>query len=345
MIELLIAVIGIGIGIRVLPSLILLSKFTYPNAKFSAIEPTFLKEKEIAKLLESKNLEDLKNNIISKDFILDGESVKELQESIEKSHRKIIMMAIKDSPKKVQPFYEMWIKRMDVEKLKKAIKNLIDGKEIETEATTDEIKKLLMELKSAEASEEVEKILKEHGFPVSLEMPIEEIEREIDKKLIDDFIKVELPKSCKKAKDKFIRIWIDILNIKTILRGKYFKFEGIEKNIIEGGWEISKWKIEELLKVDYIPEIISLLEGTSYYPSLRDAITDFEKEGVIALEKALDKYLLQAVGTIANEYPLSLGPGIRFMIEKEMEARNLKAVAKAVAEEMPEEAWKVVVVT
>ena len=48
--ELFVAVIGIGVAIRVLPSIILLSQFSYPNAKFSAIEPVFLREKEIARL-------------------------------------------------------------------------------------------------------------------------------------------------------------------------------------------------------------------------------------------------------------------------------------------------------
>ncbi|KAA0000928.1 MAG: hypothetical protein FE047_00375 [Thermoplasmata archaeon] len=339
--ELFVAVIGIGVAIRVLPSIILLSQFSYPNAKFSAIEPVFLREKEIARLLESKNLEELKNNVISKDFILEGEEARELQKSIEESHKKIILMAIEDSPKKVQSFYEMWIKKMDAEKLKEAIRNIIEDREIEVEPTSIEMKELIERLRKVEQAE-VERVLKEYGYLISLEMPIEEIEKEIDKKIIEDFKQLTLPKSCKKAIEKFVGTWIDILNIKTILRGKHYGMEAID--IIEGGWEVSKWKIEELLKVDYIPEIISLLEGTSYYPALRDAITDFEKEGVIALERALDKYLLQAVGMIANEYPLSIGPGIRFMVEKEAEARNLKAVAKAVAEEMPEEAWKVVVV-
>ena len=99
-----------------------------------------------------------------------------------------------------------------------------------------------------------------------------------------------------------------------------------------------------MLKIDAVPEIISLLEGTSYFPELRQAIAEYEEEGVIALEKALDKHLIRAVGEIANEYPLTIGPGLRFIIEKEFEARNLKIVIKAVGEGMQEEAKKLLVV-
>ncbi|RLF51283.1 MAG: hypothetical protein DRN11_03075, partial [Thermoplasmata archaeon] len=93
MIEIVIIIALIALMARFLPSLILLSQFSYPNAKFSAIENKFLKEKELTKLLECKNLEELKNNVISRDFIIEGENVKEMQESIEKSLIKLLLMA------------------------------------------------------------------------------------------------------------------------------------------------------------------------------------------------------------------------------------------------------------
>lgn len=342
MIIVIFAIVGIAIALKFLPSLILLSKFAYPNAKFSAIPISFLKEKELARLLESKNLEDFKNNVISKDFIIEGENIKEMQKSIDKSLAKIILMAKNDSPKKVKDFYDAYLKKIDADALKNAIKNAIENQEIEQYAFSDEIKKIIRELKKAE-KEEIEAILKKYGYNISLDMKFEEIEREIDKKIIKDLMEVPLPSSCNKAREKFIEVFIDILNLKTLLRGKYYNLKNIERSIIEGGWEITEWQIKELLKIDSIPEIVSLLEGTSYMPYLRQAITDFEKEGVIALEKALDKYLIDAVGDIANENPLSIGPGIRFIVEKEFEARNLKAIVKAIGEEMREEAWKVIV--
>ncbi len=344
-IEAIIIVATAAVIAKFMPSLILLSRFSYPNAKFSAIPTTFLNEKEIARLLESKTLDDLKNNVVSRDFVLDGENVAEIQKSIDNSFFKIIQMAKNDSPKQVREFYDAYLQKMDGEAIKKAIRDIMEGKEMgEYIVFSEAAKKIMEEIRNVE-KEEMFEILKRHGYEIHAEMSIETIEREIDKKLLKNLLEANLPKSCRKARDKFVKIIIDVMNIKTILRGKYYGLKNIEESILPDGWEISEWQIKELLKIDSIAEIISMLEGTSYMPFLRQAITDFEKEGVVALERALDRYMIKAAADIANENPLGIGPGIRFIVEKEYEARNLKAVAKAVAENMASEAWKVVVVT
>jgi len=335
--EIFIAIAGMGAAVGILPYLFILAKFSYANARFSAIEPIFLREKEIERLLDCKNLEEFKNSIISKDFVLYGNTAREIQESIDECHRKIIMMAMNDSPKNVREFYKLWLKRLEIEKLKYAIEKKMHGEEFEIKVFDEEIKEMVEEIKRGE-----ERKLREI-FNVSFEMPFEEIEREIDKKIINELLNLRLPRYSRKAKDKFMRMWIDIMNIKSILRGKYYGLEDIEKNIIAGGWELPDWQIERLIKIDSISEIISLLEGTSYYPPLKDAIVDFEKEGVIVFERVLDKHLLNISNLIADENPIAIGPGIRFLIEKEFEVRNLKAIAKSIEEKM-EDAKKIMVI-
>ena len=117
----------------------------------------------------------------------------------------------------------------------------------------------------------------------------------------------------------------------------------MEKELLSGSWELPEWKLNELLKADNIQEMVAQLEGTSFSPFMKQAMTDYDKNGVIAIELSLDKYLLKMVGDISNENTLSLGPGIRFLIEKEFEARNLKTITKAIAEEMQEEARSVII--
>ncbi|MBC7081729.1 MAG: V-type ATPase subunit [Thermoplasmatales archaeon] len=335
--ELFIAILGISIAISLFPSLFVLAKFSYANAKFSAIEPVFLKEREIERLLGCKNVEEFKNSIVSKDFILYGENAREIQESIDESYLKIIIMAMNDSPKSVRKFYRIWLKRAEIEKLKYAIRKKMGGEEFEVKVFDEEIKEIIEDLKKGEG----EKL--KNVFNVSLEMPFEEIEREIDKKIINELLELELPRHSRKAKNKFVRIMIDIMNIKAILRGKYYGLIDIEKNIIPHGWELAKWQIERLIKIDSISEIISLMEGTSYYPPLKEAIVDFEREGVTAFERALDKHLINISNLIANENPLAIGPGIRFLIEKEYEVRNLKAIVKGIEEKMAELARRMVI--
>lgn len=344
MIEVIIAIIGIAIVARFVPSFILLSRFAYPNAKFSAIPNTYIKEKEVFRLLELKSLEDFKNNIVSRDFLIRGENTGEIQKSIDESLARIIKMAKEDSPPQVKPFYDAYLQKLDGENIKEIVRSIYEEKEIkEYEMFSEESSILMEKLKKAER-EEAEYILREHGFEINFDMSIEEIEREIDKTLLKRLKEVDLPKSCRRARDRFLNTIIDTMNIKTILRGKHYGLRNIEKSIIEGGWEISDWQIKELLKIDSVHEIISMLEGTSYMACLRQEINNYEKEGVVALERALDSNLIKVAGEISNENPMGLGPGIRFVVEKEFEARNLKAIAKAIGEEMQEEAKKVMVV-
>ena len=344
-IEIIVLIIGISVAAKLLPSFILLSRFAYPNAKFSAIPNNYIKEKEIARLLESKNLEGLKNNVVSKDFILEGRNAGEIQKSIDESLARIIKMAKNDSPPNVKMFYDAYLKKLDEENIKKAVRQIYEGKEMgDYIMLSNGGMRLIEKLKKVDR-EEAEHVLKDHGFNINFEMSMEEIEREIDKAILEELKKVPLPKSCRGVRDKFVGILIDVMNIKAILRGKHYGRKDIEKSIIEGGWEISEWKINELMKIDSVAEIISMLEGTSYMPYLRQAITDYEKKGIVAIEKALDMYIIDAAGDIANENPMGIGPGIRFLVEKEYEARNLKAVAKAIEEGMQEEAWDVMVVT
>jgi len=342
-IEIIIAAIGISVAAKMFPQFILLSKFAYCNAKFSAIPNDYIKEKEIARLLDSKNLEELKNNAVSRDFVLEGNTAEEIQNSIDASLVRIIKMAKNDSPPAVEEFYDAYLQKMDGENLKKLIGEIIEGKKIEGYTAYSEKGRMLMESLKKMEREEVENFLKKN-FNVSLNMPLEKIEKEIDRVMLLNLKEARVPKSSKKALEKFTGIMIDIMNLKTILRGKHYGRKGIEEYLLGGGWEIYEWKIEELLKIDSVTEIISMLEGTSYMPYLGQAINEYEKKGVVALERALDRYMIKAAGDLATENYMGIGPGIRFLVEKEYEARNLKVVAKAIEADMREEAWDAVVV-
>ena len=324
---------------KVLPSLVNLSKFSYSNAKFAAIPVTFLKEKEISRLLEVTNIEELKNNVASREFVLKGEKIGEIQESIDDSLFNIIKMAKKDSPKNVSQFYDAYMKKLDCYAVKEALFAIKRGGEIENKARMKDDREMIEKIKAN--PEMANDILKEYGWQISIDKSEEEIERDVELMAIKFLEDVKLKKVHKKLVDKFIKSMIDVLNLRAILRGKYY---GLPIYLYGEGWEISKWKLDELLKIDAVQEIVSMMEGTSYYDPLKNSITEFEKHGVIAFEIALDKALLKIARDIANDNPLGIGPGIRFVIEKEMEARNLKIVVKAVGEGMPDTAKKLVVV-
>ncbi|MEA2053790.1 MAG: V-type ATPase subunit [Candidatus Thermoplasmatota archaeon] len=341
---------GVITAAKFMPSLAIMAGFTYPNAKFNAIGSPYLQEKELSRLINSKNLEDFKNNVAGRDFVLEGKSVREIQKSIDESFARIVDMAGKDSPKTVRKFYDAYLQKLDGRLIKDAIKAILEGKKIGDEKAFSPAYSEFMKRVKGAGKDELLGALAEFGMDeakklIEANAPFVEIEYAIDKKVMESIGKASVPRSCSHARDVFVKKMIDIFNLKAIFRAKYYGMKGIENMLFGDGREISKWKLEHMLKIKSIPEIISLLEGTSYIKPLRDAIPQYEKEGVPALEIALDRHLIKMVADITLEHSMNLGPGIRFIVENEFEARNLKAIAKGIGEGLPpQRIWKLMVI-
>jgi V/A-type H+/Na+-transporting ATPase subunit C len=332
------------------PLLVSISSFTYPNAKFNAIGSGYLREKELSNLIGSKNLEDFKNNIANRDFIIKGEKIGEVQESVDESLADIIRMASKDSPGKVGKFYYAYLQKLDARTIKDAVRNVMEGKKVEDAVvfspnSEEFIGKIneggkdgLVPALSSFGMDEIRKLVESNATYT-------EIEYAIDRKIVEDIGNAAVPHSCIHSRDVFVKRLIDVLNLKAILRAKYYRIEGVENMLFGEGRELPSWKLEHMIKIKDIPEIISLLDGTSYIKPLRDVMPAYEKEGISALEIALDRQLIRHAADIALEDTMELGPGIRFIVEKEFEARNLKAIAKGVGEGLPpERIWKLMVI-
>ncbi len=332
------------------PSLASLASFTYPNAKFNAIGSVYLQEKELSKLIGSKNMEDFKSNVVSRDFLVEGESVEQVQGSIDKSLAGIIRMAGEDSPGKLEKFYDAYMQKLDARAIKDTVWAIIEGKKVESKKVLSIAASEFMERISGVGKDELMVTLSSFGMDevrklAEANAPVIEMEYAIDRKIIENIGNAVVPRSCIHARDIFVKRLVDILNIKAILRAKYYGMGGVENMLFGEGRELPAWKLEHMMKIKSIPEIISLLEGTSYIKPLRDAIIRYEKEGIPTLEIALDRQLIENITNIAIEDPMGLGPGIRFIVEKEFEARNLKVIAKGIGEGLPaDKIWKLMVI-
>ena len=97
--------------------------------------------------------------------------------------------------------------------------------------------------------------------------------------------------------------------------------------------EIAPWKFNEMAELEQPPQVISALEGTSYFDVLKDSIEQYNKEGSVqVLENALDRYFLKLAKDISIKNYLNLGPTLRFLVSKEFEIKNLKVIAKGIGE-------------
>jgi len=328
-------------------------KFVYPNAKFEAIGNPFIFDKELASIVENKDLNSFKESLNTlKDYNIAGDDTYSLQKSLDDNFLQTVEMMRKDSSKKLDDFYNVYLEKIDIYLIKNQLKKILLDKtsEVETEnAILLTTKKLLDKIQETE-QENLSKILISYGFEKELtELLSEEkpdflkIDMIIDRYIIKKFEQVKVPYKCEEAKQSFVKRIIDISNIKNLLRAKQLGYDAdnSKKLFLGEGKEIAPWKFNEMAEVDQVPQVISSLEGTSYFNVLKDAIEEYDKEdSVQVLENALDAFLLKLVKDISLQNYLNLGPTIRFLVSKEFETKNLKVVAKGIGERLPSDIIK-----
>lgn len=323
-------------------------KFVYPNAKFEAMGNPFITEKELDRVVDNKSLADFKDALnASKDYNLSGENVYEIQHSLDDNYKKTIDMMQKDSSKKMKDFFETYLGKLDVYLIKNAVKRkLEDKKSDETvfdQAILPETKKILMKINDSE-KENLSEILNDYGFEKEiLELFSEEkidylkLNTAFDKYVLNKINEVKVPYKCDKAKKLFVNTMIDTINVKNVLRAKQFGYdaESIKKLLLGHGQEIALWKLKEISDADSVPQVISSLEGTSYYDPLKNSIEAYNsEESVQVLENALDSHFLNLVKNISTQNYVTIGPTIRFIVSKEFEIKNLKIIAKGIGEDL-----------
>ncbi len=329
-------------------------KFVYPNAKYESMGNPYVTEKKLSSLVESKTLSDfreiLKN---SKDFKIKGESSYDVQKSLDESFYQTIEMMKKDSSKKMDNFFDIYLEKIDMYLVKKELRNKLKNGEVNDKSIEQAIrsstKKLLYNIKETERKDLGEMLL-DFGFheDMAKELSNEKIDymetdNEVDKYIINKFIDVKVPYKCGEGKEKFIKTYLDIYNIKHLLRCKQLGFgkENCMKYFNGEGREIAKWKYEELSELDGVAQVINQLEGTSYYNTLKDSIEEYNREKTVQiLENRLDNLFLDLIKEISLKNYSTIGPSLRFLIFKEYEIQNLKVIAKGIEEDLSKDFTK-----
>lgn len=321
-------------------------KFAYPNARFEAVGNPFIKGKELNRLLDSKDLSEFKDSLNTlKDYDITGKNSQEIQQSLDDALIQTVDISKKDSAKKMNEFYDIYLEKIDIYLIKNELKNKLNGKEtdktVANSAILPKTKQILEEFAAAE-KDKIPEILKNYGFgPEVTDAVLDDkndflaLDTAIDKHIIERLQKAKLPHNCEKGKQNFVKRTIDINNIKRILRAKQLSYD--EKTCLSlflgDGQEIAAWKFKEMAQTDKISQVISSLEGTSYFDILKDSIEEYNKErSVQVLENSLDRLYLKIVEDISTQNYVNIGPTIRFLVSKEFEIRNLKIIAKGIGE-------------
>ncbi|MEN4006547.1 MAG: ATP synthase A1 subunit C [Methanobacteriaceae archaeon] len=349
----LVTLILFGAGIIVLivvlalvRSFLKFATFAYPNARIRARRGKMFDKKQVAEIIDAKSMVDVCNLVGELAEYRKYIDKYPFEKSMDMHLAEIHELLFKISPDKFKDFFEVFVSKWDV----RNIKTIITAKETGTEMIKDFIipfgklkKETLNKLMGAENIDNIVDALKDTEYndilidaiPLYKEKGILlPLEASLDKYYYRKLLKTvfEPSNDDEKILYSFVTKQIDIINLKIILRAKFegIEFKDVGDYIISGAYQLSKWKLKELMDTEKITDFVSKLEGTDYYSVLSDVIPEYEKTGsVSALELALDKYALELARSLSKKRPLTIGPSVDFLTRKEIETKNLKIIYHA----------------
>lgn len=325
-------------------------KFIYPNAKFEAIGNPFLIEKELQVLVEHTSLDAFKDKVnVLRDYQVTGDTASSIQSSLDQNFLQTMRMMQNDSSKKMHAFYEIYLQRIDFYLVKNEIKHKLQGSTAESyldKAILPKTRDLLDQVHHT-TKDAMSALLASYGFDKEL---LEELSKEnpdmlqidilFDKQFLRRLRDVTVPRKCEQAKQDFIKHIIDMLLLKHMLRAKHLSYppEVCKTMFLGEGKQIARWRFEQMAEAPDIPQLITAVEGTTYFPALSGALERYAKEKSVHLfEQVIHGSFLQRIRELSLQNYQTIGPSLRFLVSREFEIQNLKVIVKGIAEQLSKE--------
>jgi V/A-type H+-transporting ATPase subunit C len=126
---------------------------------------------------------------------------------------------------------------------------------------------------------------------------------------------------------EFIRREIDITNLKTLLRLWASKATLPYEPFVEGGLEIPKAELDEMVSLD-VNGLAARLRDYALTEDLSTQLKDLQARGVGQLVRSVEKLHLLEAGRYAHVYPLSVLVILDYIVRKDREVQNLRIIAR-----------------
>ncbi|MFB6096663.1 MAG: V-type ATP synthase subunit C [Haloferacaceae archaeon] len=96
---------------------------------------------------------------------------------------------------------------------------------------------------------------------------------------------------------------------------------------IEGGTLFSATELSQL--ATSMDELVAHIRDSKYGDELSEALDELERaESLVSFERALEAALLEYADTIGHTFPLSITPVLSYILAKEREVDNIRAIAR-----------------
>ncbi len=339
--------------------LISIASFAYPNARLRAIGNPFVKKQRLTELLEMPSAQEAALEISKEGYDLppniEKAGMDEVERALDLAFIQFLRKTLASDPQSIKPFLETFMVKYDAAQIKKALraskngmskeklsKKLIPVKDITEEvidnilegSTMDEV---LNALRTTRFSDILIKTAGEYKDDiVAMDLALDNF---FSKELRLAITRVDTP--VRETVTVYIGKFLDITNIKHIMRSKQQGLDATttERFLLGGGRNLPLWKLRQMIEVKGIGELATELEGTPYSETIKEAMLKYnETESLYVLEAALDRLLLQIAQEISSSALITAGPTIKFLVAKEFEIRNLKALMRGLYEKLSPEA-------
>jgi len=156
------------------------------------------------------------------------------------------------------------------------------------------------------------------------------LENAVDRTFYEELL-AGLPSEATRATElylEFLHAEIDFRNLRNALR---LARSGAEMDLseyyIEGGRLFDESEIRQL--VGNTDQLVEHIRTSIYGDDLEEALETLEEaESLIEFEHALHRAELEYAGRLSNKYPLSICPVLAYILTKEREVENIRAIAR-----------------
>lgn len=304
--------------------------YLYANTRCSARSGFLLKEKDyqdMAQVSYAKELFGVMENTQYKDIFERFNQFPQISEALEKNLFNTFEWIEEISPNKLQPLISLINKKFEIKEIKKILNHLKNHEDLsEIYFVSDSFLKIrLQEVRSFQ--DLVNAVSENFYADVFNEKDIEdlaEINTALDRKwLVEVLAEINRIGEAAEAVKDYWMVMIDLFNIRLSMR-KMEKEINVDF-IVEG-----HLPIKDLESASDLNQLEAVFEKTCYKEY-------FSKESLLDLETCFYRHLRKHGKEINAKYTLTSGPIVQFMIEKELEIRNINLITKLKLNNFPKE--------
>jgi V/A-type H+-transporting ATPase subunit C len=321
-------------------------------AKIGAERGKLLSEAKLKALTESKSLQELTAQLRDSSYqeqiarVSLPLSSRKLERAFNESLIETYLKIVKNSPKKVKEYLDLYLLRFEIENIKaliKAISAKLDAEDKIAKVYVSvenylENRKVMEEAQKATSIRQVVNVFSNTKYASALSMGLQSYEESGSTMCFDVFIDKafferlydcyeRLPKKEKPHAYSYASIDNDSFILLTLLRGKALNYDAnwlrmaVHHNIMG----LSRETVEAIVSSADFESALKIVLKSCYAKFFRKA-TDSE-ETIAGAEKAFSKAMFQKAKASVITEIFNIGSALSFMTQKKVEVQNLTALS------------------